>query len=59
MERMLSDAPLVGRIGLQPETVRTLWKSFIAGNRGLYWSRVWSIYALLSWCQKHDVAMAA
>ena len=59
MERMLCDAPLVGRIGLQPDTVRTLWKSFIAGNRGLYWSRVWSIYALLSWCQKHDVAMAA
>ena len=59
MERLLSDAPLVSRAGLQPEAVGTLWKSFIAGNRGLYWSRVWSIYALLSWCQTHDTAMAA
>ena len=59
MERMLSDSALVGSAGLQPETVHTLWKSFIAGKRGLYWSRAWSIYALLSWCQKHDVAMAA
>jgi len=59
MERLLSDAPLVSRAGLQPETVGTLWKSFIAGKRGLYWSRVWSIYALLSWCQTHDTAMAA
>ena len=59
MARLLSDAPLVTRAGLQPEAVGTLWKSFIAGKRGLYWSRVWSIYALLSWCQTHDTAMAA
>jgi asparagine synthase (glutamine-hydrolysing) len=59
MERLLSDAALVGRAGLQPETVRTLWKSYVAGRPGLYWSRVWSIYALLSWCQSHDMAVAA
>jgi asparagine synthase (glutamine-hydrolysing) len=59
MERLLSDASLVGRAGLRPETVRTLWKSYVAGRPGLYWSRVWSIYALLSWCQSHDVALAA
>ena len=59
MERLLCDAPLVRRVGLRPETVRMLWKSFVAGRRGLYWSRVWSIYALLSWCQNHDMAVAA
>jgi asparagine synthase (glutamine-hydrolysing) len=59
MERVLSDAPLVGRAGLDPESVRTLWKSYVAGKPGLYWSRVWSLYALLSWCQSHDVALAA
>jgi len=59
MERLLSDASLVSRAGLQPETVRTLWKSYVAGRPGLYWSRVWSIYALLSWCQNHGMALAA
>jgi asparagine synthase (glutamine-hydrolysing) len=57
--RLLLDAPLVSRAGLRPEAVRTLWKSYIGGKRGLYWSRIWSIYALLSWCQTHDTAMAA
>ena len=59
MERVLSDAALVSRAGLEPASVRTLWKSYVAGRPGLYWSRVWSLYALLSWCQNHDVALAA
>jgi asparagine synthase (glutamine-hydrolysing) len=59
IERLLTDAELVGRVGLRADTVRTLWKSFVAGKPGLHWSRVWSIYVLLAWCQKHDVALAA
>lgn len=59
MERLLSDAPLVRRAGLRPKSVQTLWKSYVAGRPGLYWSRVWSLYALLSWCQNHDMALAA
>jgi asparagine synthase (glutamine-hydrolysing) len=59
MERLLSDAALVSRVGLQPETVHTLWRSYVSGKPGLYWSRVWSIYVLLSWCQNLDMALAA
>lgn len=59
MDRVLTDAQLVDRAGLCAKTVRTLWKSYVAGKPGLYWSRVWSIYVLLAWCQKHDVALAA
>ncbi|HUN74844.1 MAG TPA: asparagine synthase (glutamine-hydrolyzing) [Steroidobacteraceae bacterium] len=59
MQRLLSDAPLASRAGLRPETVQTLWRSYTAGSPGLYWSRVWSIYALLSWVQTHDMALAA
>jgi len=59
IERLLSDAPLVRRAGLRPESVQTLWRSYVAGRPGLYWTRVWSMYALLSWCQSHDVALAA
>ena len=59
MERLLSDGQLISRVGLRTETVQTLWSSYMAGRPGLYWSRVWSIYALLSWCQSHDMALAA
>ncbi|HVO23005.1 MAG TPA: asparagine synthase (glutamine-hydrolyzing) [Candidatus Margulisiibacteriota bacterium] len=59
MERVMSDARLVGRAGLRPETVQTLWRSYLAGRPGLYWSRAWSIYVLLSWCQNHDMELAA
>jgi asparagine synthase (glutamine-hydrolysing) len=59
IEHLLCDARLVSRTGLRPETVQTLWRSYLAGRPGLYWSRVWSIYALLSWCQSHDMALAA
>lgn len=57
MGRLLSDAQLVSRVGLQPKTVQMLWRSYVAGKPGLYWSRVWSIYALLSWCQSHSMAL--
>jgi asparagine synthase (glutamine-hydrolysing) len=55
---LLSDTPLVSRSGLEPQAVRTLWKSYVAGRPGMYWSRVWSLYALLSWCRDHDMALA-
>lgn len=58
MARVLSDASLVARAGLDPVTVRTVWKSYVEGRTGLYWSRVWSLYAFLSWCEKHDMALA-
>jgi asparagine synthase (glutamine-hydrolysing) len=39
--------------------VATLWQSFVGGRPGLYWSRVWALYVLMSWCQTHDVSLAA
>jgi len=59
MERLLTDAELVSHVGLCAETVRILWTSYLAGKAGLHWSRVWSIYVLLSWCRNHDMALAA
>jgi asparagine synthase (glutamine-hydrolysing) len=59
MHELLSDPALVSRVGLRPDTVRLLWRSYVAGKPGLYWSRAWSIYVLLSWCQRHDMALAA
>jgi asparagine synthase (glutamine-hydrolysing) len=59
MEAVFADARLAARVGLRGEAVSTLWRSFAAGRRGLYWSRIWALYVLLSWCRSHDVALAA
>ena len=30
-------------------------EAFRAGAPGLYWSRVWAVYVLVRWCQRHGV----
>jgi asparagine synthase (glutamine-hydrolysing) len=59
MQDLFADTALAGRVGLHDAAVRTLWRSFLDGRPGLYWSRVWALYVLLSWCQVHDVSLAA
>jgi asparagine synthase (glutamine-hydrolysing) len=59
MDRLFFDDALVSRVGLCAGTVRTLWASYLAGKPGLHWSRIWSLYVLLAWCQRHDMALAA
>jgi asparagine synthase (glutamine-hydrolysing) len=58
MGRVLTDAELVGRVGLCPEAVRTLWDTYLSNKAGWYWSRPWSLYVLLTWCERHDVMIS-
>jgi asparagine synthase (glutamine-hydrolysing) len=57
MEALFRDAALARQAGLDARSVETLWRSFAGGRPGLYWSRVWALYVLLSWCQVHDVSI--
>jgi asparagine synthase (glutamine-hydrolysing) len=59
MDAMFADPGLAARAGLRGPAVQTLWRSFLAGRPGLYWSRVWALYVLLSWCQAHQMSLAA
>lgn len=59
MEAVFSDVDLARRAGLRGAALQTLWRSFTQGRPGLYWSRIWALYVLLSWCRTHDVALAA
>lgn len=59
MQDLFADMGMARRAGLRGEAVRTLWRSFAEGRPGLYWSRIWALYVLLSWCRTHDVALAA
>ena len=55
MDSTMRDASMVKAVGLNPQVVSGLWSAFQSGAPGLYWSRVWAIYALVRWCHRHDV----
>jgi asparagine synthase (glutamine-hydrolysing) len=55
MDRTLRDPMAVQAAGLAPEPVSRLWHSFQAGCPGIYWSRVWALFVLVRWCQRHGI----
>lgn len=57
MEETFRDINLIHSVGLDAETLSRLWRSFKSGAPGLYWSRLWSLYVLISWCKRHRVGI--
>lgn len=55
IDSVLRDERLSNAAGLSGATVAKLWKAFQDGAPGLYWSRVWALYILLRWCERHSV----
>ncbi len=55
MDQTMRDPQAVRAVGLNPEAVARLWAGFLGGAPGIYWSRVWAVYVLIRWCQKHGV----
>jgi asparagine synthase (glutamine-hydrolysing) len=55
MNETMHDSRAVRAVGLNPDAVRSLWTAFQAGAPGMYWSRVWAVYVLIRWCQRHGV----
>ncbi|MGZ6124688.1 MAG: asparagine synthase (glutamine-hydrolyzing) [Myxococcales bacterium] len=55
IDETLRDPQAVKPVGLRPEAVARLWKSFLEGAPGMYWSRVWALYVLIRWCHKNRV----
>jgi asparagine synthase (glutamine-hydrolysing) len=55
MDKTLLDPSIVAPIGLNPVAVERIWKAFLDGAPGLYWSRVWAIYVLVRWCHRNGV----
>lgn len=52
---MMRDSDAASRVGLNPLEVQRLWEAYLRGSPGLYWSRVWAIYVLMRWCDRHGV----
>jgi asparagine synthase (glutamine-hydrolysing) len=55
MDGVLRDGALARRAGLSGPALERLWRAFQDGAPGLYWSRVWALYILLRWCDRHNV----
>jgi asparagine synthase (glutamine-hydrolysing) len=59
MQDLFADPESARRAGLDGKKVQTLWRSFAAGRPGLYWSRAWALYVLMSWCRTHQVSLSS
>ena len=55
MDGMMRDPSAANCVGLKPNAVTRLWKTYQDGSRGMYWSRVWALYILMRWCHRHNV----
>jgi len=55
MDETLRDPQAIEPAGLDPEAVGRLWRAFLEGAPGMYWSRVWSVYVLVRWCHRNRV----
>ena len=55
MNDCLRDPEAVRAAGLSPAAVLRVWEAFLAGARGVYWSRVWALFVLVRWCQRNGV----
>jgi asparagine synthase (glutamine-hydrolysing) len=49
----MHDADAIRSTGLDPVVVLRLWKAYVGGAPGLYWSRVWALYVLIRWCHRY------
>jgi asparagine synthase (glutamine-hydrolysing) len=56
MDETMRDPALARAAGLNGPAVSALWSAFQNGEPGLYWTRVWVLYVLIRWCQRHGVA---
>jgi asparagine synthase (glutamine-hydrolysing) len=55
MDQTLRDPQAIAPAGLDPAAVERLWRAFLGGAPGMYWSRVWSVYVFIRWCHRNRV----
>jgi asparagine synthase (glutamine-hydrolysing) len=55
MDHTLRDPQAIAPVGLDPAAVERLWRAFLDGAPGMYWSRVWSVYVFVRWCHRNRV----
>jgi asparagine synthase (glutamine-hydrolysing) len=54
---VLTDRTLMAGVGLSPQAVVDLWQAYRAGAPGLYWTRIWCLYALAVWARRQGLSV--
>lgn len=57
IEETFRNRQLTQSVGLNQRAILDLFYAFQAGVPGIYWSRIWAIYALLHWCRHNKVEL--
>jgi asparagine synthase (glutamine-hydrolysing) len=52
---VLEDRHRLGTAALDSEAVAKLWRTFLQKPRAVGWSRPWSLYVLVKWCEMNGV----
>ena len=55
LDQTLRDPQAIAPVGLDPVAVGKLWRAFLEGAPGMYWSRIWSVYVFVRWCHRNRV----
>ena len=53
VEATLHDSPAIEKLGLSANEIMSLWNAFSRRDPSITWSRIWAIYSLLSWSDRH------
>lgn len=53
LDEVLSDRTLAARAGLDGAAVARFWRAHLDGAPGMHWTKVWTLYVLLRWCDAH------
>lgn len=54
---IMLDHRLILSSGLNPKAVGDLWESYLANPKNIYWTRVWTVYALLKWFSIYNITI--
>lgn len=57
IDSVFANRALCESAGLNHGTVNRLWRAYKSGAPGIYWTRVWAIFALLRWLQTNRVSL--
>jgi asparagine synthase (glutamine-hydrolysing) len=57
IDAIFGDRRLCRQTGLDPTTLQSIWRTFRDTPRAIYWTRIWALYVLLYWCDRHRVGL--
>ena len=55
-ETLLGNEQRQLKLGLTPNKISEIWKTYLSSPDDSFWSRPWALFVLIHWCEKNGVA---